>query len=215
MPLKILFISAEVAPFAKVGGLADVAGSLPKALRALGHDVALFGPPNPNLPALPYTTDLGGVDLALFVVQVPADFPQMPHLAHLIDTIPREKRAVVDLWGRYNETIFVDHDFNHLEKLDGHMGWEWEEAFRATSDIILQPTLKPLRTDAGSFLFHGFAPDGRHLGTWSVGDDGQRLRDPQGIAVDGQGRIVVADRSQLWRRSHRMSRTERPECPTG
>jgi hypothetical protein len=62
---------------------------------------------------------------------------------------------------------------------------------------------------------HGFAPDGRHLGTWSVGDDGQRLRDPQGIAVDGQGRIVVADRSQLWRRSHRMSRTERPECPTG
>jgi starch synthase len=29
MPLKILFVSAEVAPFAKVGGLADVAGSLP------------------------------------------------------------------------------------------------------------------------------------------------------------------------------------------
>src|SRR3984893_4924429 len=38
-PLKILLVSAEVAPFAKVGGLADVAGALPKALRALGHDV--------------------------------------------------------------------------------------------------------------------------------------------------------------------------------
>src|SRR5690606_1098819 len=108
--------------------------------RALGHEVALFGPPNTDLPALTYTTDLDGIDLALFVIQVPGDFPQMPNLAHLIDTIPREKRAVVDLWGRYNETIYVDHDFNHLEKLDGHMGWEWEEAFRATSDIDRKST---------------------------------------------------------------------------
>ncbi len=42
--LNILFVSAEVSPFAKVGGLADVAGSLPKALRALGHDVTVVMP---------------------------------------------------------------------------------------------------------------------------------------------------------------------------
>ncbi|MEW6770708.1 MAG: glycogen synthase GlgA [Bacillota bacterium] len=36
-PLKVLFVSSEVVPFAKVGGLADVAGSLPKAL-AVGAD---------------------------------------------------------------------------------------------------------------------------------------------------------------------------------
>ncbi len=42
--LKVLFLAAEAVPFAKVGGLADVAGALPKALRALGHDVRLMIP---------------------------------------------------------------------------------------------------------------------------------------------------------------------------
>ncbi len=42
--LKVLFVSAEVDPFAKTGGLADVAGSLPKELSILGHDVRVAMP---------------------------------------------------------------------------------------------------------------------------------------------------------------------------
>lgn len=42
--MKVLIVSAEVAPFAKVGGLADVAGALPKALRDLGHDARIVMP---------------------------------------------------------------------------------------------------------------------------------------------------------------------------
>ena len=43
-PLKILFASSEVAPFAKTGGLADVSGSLPAALASLGHQVVIVMP---------------------------------------------------------------------------------------------------------------------------------------------------------------------------
>lgn len=42
--LKVLIISSEVAPYAKSGGLGDVAGSLPKALKELGVDVRVVMP---------------------------------------------------------------------------------------------------------------------------------------------------------------------------
>ena len=42
--MKILFVSPEGLPFSKTGGLADVVEALPKALAALGHDVAVVLP---------------------------------------------------------------------------------------------------------------------------------------------------------------------------
>ena len=42
--MRVVFVSSEVVPFAKTGGLADVAGALPKALAAEGIETIVFMP---------------------------------------------------------------------------------------------------------------------------------------------------------------------------
>jgi starch synthase len=42
--VKVLFLSSEVVPWSKTGGLADVSGALPAALRQLGHKVLSITP---------------------------------------------------------------------------------------------------------------------------------------------------------------------------
>ncbi|MEN8175685.1 MAG: glycogen synthase GlgA, partial [Pseudomonadota bacterium] len=49
--MKVLFAASEVAPLIKTGGLADVAGSLPASLHALGVDVRLVLPAYPEAVA--------------------------------------------------------------------------------------------------------------------------------------------------------------------
>ena len=41
---KVLFVASEVAPYAKSGGLADVAGALPKELLKMGYDISVIMP---------------------------------------------------------------------------------------------------------------------------------------------------------------------------
>ena len=42
--IRILFAASEAVPFVKTGGLGDVAGSLPVALKAAGAKVSVFLP---------------------------------------------------------------------------------------------------------------------------------------------------------------------------
>jgi hypothetical protein len=126
--------------------------------KALGHQVALYSDPMQDLPGVPTSTDIGAFDHLMFVVYETPDFPDLPYLARLLDGVPRERRIVVDCTGRYNQTLQVEHDFNHLEKMDNHQGWEWIDGFAAVAKTIIQPTMKPLRSEVTPVLFHGFDP---------------------------------------------------------
>jgi hypothetical protein len=75
--LNVLITSAEMVPFAKNGGLADVAGALPKALAKLGHDVRVVLP------------RYGRIDPARFnMTEVVPAFPvPMDHNAELVSIL--------------------------------------------------------------------------------------------------------------------------------
>ena len=43
-PLNVLFLSSEVEPFVKTGGLADVSSALPQTIKQLGHEIRIMMP---------------------------------------------------------------------------------------------------------------------------------------------------------------------------
>ncbi|MEO0969568.1 MAG: glycogen synthase GlgA [Cyanobacteria bacterium J06639_18] len=93
--MRILFVAAEAAPIAKVGGMGDVVGALPKILRQMGHDVRIFMPyygflpDKMETPSEPvwhgyamfqdfavYETVLPGTDVPLYLFGHPAFWPR-------------------------------------------------------------------------------------------------------------------------------------------
>ena len=57
--MKIVMCSSEVVPFAKTGGLADVAGALPLALEKLDHEVIVILPKYKSVSVEGATTKIG------------------------------------------------------------------------------------------------------------------------------------------------------------
>ncbi len=80
--MKVAFLASEVIPYAKTGGLADVAGALPKFLAGLGAEVRVFMPfyrevKKKNLALQPAVElarlEMGGKPLAYRVYTLAAD----------------------------------------------------------------------------------------------------------------------------------------------
>ncbi len=76
--LKVCFAASEVAPFAKTGGLADVAAALPAELGRQGHDVRVFLPFYGSIHA-----ERHGLERVGFIQDVPVRLGEREHRFHL------------------------------------------------------------------------------------------------------------------------------------
>ena len=127
-----------------------------RAARALGHDVTVYGPPNPKIP-LNYSMDIRGADAVVFVFEwtVGLQYGDRLDWARLLAAVPRQRRVVIDCDGRYNDAIVADGDFNHRN--DAESRW-WTDFCDELSDKICQPTPRPQRPNVRPFLFHIYDP---------------------------------------------------------
>ncbi len=94
--LKILFISSEVVPYAKSGGLADVSGALPTALQEAGMDVRIVMP-------LYSVVKRSMLNKAPVINELPVSIGDMTLLTDIYETRSRKR---VPAWFIEREDLF-------------------------------------------------------------------------------------------------------------
>jgi starch synthase len=137
--MKILFASSEVDPFVKTGGLADVAGSLPRALHKNGLDVRVVMPK---------------------FKQIPAQYVErMRFLGHVeVDLVWRRQYCgIYHLVEKGVDCYFLDNEFYfHRDWYYGLFDDGERFAFFSRAILAFLPVI-------------GFKPDILHLNDWQTG----------------------------------------------
>jgi hypothetical protein len=138
--------------------------------RMLGHEVALYGRPNGS-SSFNYSIDMESADAVIFLFEWTTGLQRGDawDLVRLVAKVPRERRIVVDLDGKYNDIISVVGDYNHADAADSRL---WIETCDSLSDKIFQATLHPLRPNVRPFLFHAYSSDWERPLDFSVKDYG-------------------------------------------
>jgi hypothetical protein len=174
--------------------------------RALGHEVVLYGPPDPA-SAFTYSLDLESADGVIFIFEWTTQLlygdPPRPRTAspdggspldylRLVGRVPRERRVVIDCDGKYNDAIDVLGDANHEDPAASR---DWMEVCDSLSDKILQPTLHPLRPNVRPFFFHAYNP------AWEV---------PLDFSRKDYGIYLVGNNWFRWRSVRRLLEAVEP-----
>jgi len=149
---KILMVATEMVPFAKEGGVADVIGSLPQELAALGHDVRIFMPRYGIIDPDHWGLQPTGVEL---MVPIAGWY----HRASILQTTLPNTAVTV---------YFLDHD--------GYFGWPQRIYFGLDQIDEQRRFLLFCRGLLEALPQLGFAPDIIHLNDWQTAPCAAYLR---------------------------------------
>lgn len=142
--MNVLLVGAEVDPFAKVGGLADVTGSLPKALRRLGVDARVIMP------------DFGFIDHQRFEIETLFSFPFPIRKGVANITVSSTTRDGVEYYFLRNWPYFGEEDSVYTD-------WNWDMPRYIFFNQAVMAVAYELKQRTGWF------PDIFHVNDWHTG----------------------------------------------
>jgi hypothetical protein len=184
--MRLLFVNWA---FENHGSAQDIY-NYTQVARALGHEIALYGPPN-GASAFNYSLDISSADAVIFIFEFSTWLDNLDAL-RLVGKVPRRRRVVIDCDGKYNDAISVVGDVNHPDTATSQ---RWMEVCDSLSDKIYQPTLHPLRPNVRPFFFHAYNP------VWEV---------PLSCFAKEYGMVYVGNNWFRWRPLQRVLQAVEP-----
>jgi starch synthase len=139
--MRVLFASPEVFPFAKTGGLADVAGALPKALQKLGIDVRIIMPKYKGIEEKGFPITYTGQQISCPISQrlIAAEIAETRYNGLIVYLIDKDEYY-------YRDNLYATQDGDYIDNA---------ERFTFFSKAILQAVKAT-----------GFIPDCIHCNDW-------------------------------------------------
>lgn len=141
--MRILLASSEAVPFAKTGGLADVAGALPKALQSVGVDVRLIMPKYKGVEEKGFPVSFGSYRISCPVSQrlVDAEIAETEYNGVKVYLVDKDEYY-------YRDNLYSTQDGDYIDNAERFVFFSKSiiEAVRAT----------------------GFVPDVLHCNDWQT-----------------------------------------------
>lgn len=123
----------------------------------LGHRIAFFGPSQPDMPGVNFSTDPTAFDRVVYLFESKLYRINRLQEVNMLSSIPRQHRYILDADARYNPFIVVDgYDQNYRSPAERD---EWLRFYDALADNIIKPTIAPSSDRRVTTLpFFGFDP---------------------------------------------------------
>ncbi len=151
--LKILFVTSEVVPFVKTGGLADVSSALPQKLQELGHQVRIVVPKYGAIDERKYK-----IHEVVRLKDLTADIGKKEVVFSLRSSFLVGQKARVQIYFLDNEEYFGSRPSLYEDPLTGNDYKDNDERF-----ILLAKSVFELITKLG------WVPDVIHCNDWQCG----------------------------------------------